>query len=317
MPLASRLRTLCALVLLWVVPSITAAAPTDSTDAAFALTVDDRTITRSVMTVQAHPGEQVRLETSRPTASLQSDALPPDAFSRTATGTWQVSAPESPGLYPLVVSDTTGAASIRLQVFVLQPWDHDGQTVAGYRVGQYEQRARRGLETYEPPEGFVKVTADNQEVRLSPNFRLEQFLCKQTDETPQFALVQTRLLQTLEDVLQAVRDRGHEAATLHVMSGFRTPYYNRSIGNDTEYSRHLYGDAADIFVDTDGDAWMDDLTGDGDVTRADAEYLAELVEEAAGGTPDAPFEGGLGVYGPASHRGPFVHVDLRGYQARW
>ncbi|WP_376696195.1 hypothetical protein [Wenzhouxiangella sp. EGI_FJ10305] len=27
--------------------------------------------------------------------------------------------------------------------------------------------------------------------------------------------------------------------------------------------------------------------------------------------------GGLGLYGPRSHRGPFVHVDARGNAARW
>ena len=27
--------------------------------------------------------------------------------------------------------------------------------------------------------------------------------------------------------------------------------------------------------------------------------------------------GGLGIYGPAPHRGPFIHVDVRGEAARW
>jgi uncharacterized protein YcbK (DUF882 family) len=172
------------------------------------------------------------------------------------------------------------------------------------------------LDTYEPPAGFIEVTAENRDARISPNFRLEQFLCKQTDATPQYALVRTRLLQRLERVLGALNARGHDVPTLYVMSGYRTPYYNRAIGNTTEYSRHLYGDAADVFVDTDGDRWMDDLTGDGRATRADARYLARLVKAIP--TPgDRQFHGGLGVYGPASHRGPFVHVDLRGYRARW
>jgi len=30
-----------------------------------------------------------------------------------------------------------------------------------------------------------------------------------------------------------------------------------------------------------------------------------------------PFIGGLGIYGPKPHRGPFVHVDVRGFRARW
>jgi hypothetical protein len=214
------------------------------------------------------------------------------------------------------VTDTTTGAAVRLQVFVLTPWDHDGATLEGYRIGHYEMQARGDLAAYEPPAGFIEVTAENRDARVSPNFRLSQFLCKQTTDTPQFALVRTRLLQRLETVLAALNRRGHDVPTLHVMSGYRTPYYNRAIGNTTEYSRHLYGDAADIFVDVDDDRWMDDLTGDGRATEADARYLARLVRRRP--TPgDDRFRGGLGVYGPASHRGPFVHVDLRGYRARW
>jgi hypothetical protein len=183
-------------------------------------------------------------------------------------------------------------------------------------MGAYEETARGGRERYEPPEGFVRVTEANQDARVSPNFRLHQFLCKQTDDTPQYALVQPRLLRTLEAVLATLNDRGHDAPTLHVMSGFRTPYYNRAIGNTTEYSRHLYGDAADIFVDTDRDGYMDDLTGDGRVTEADAERLANIVASIPTEGQDT-FVGGLSTYSPASHRGPFVHLDLRGTRARW
>ena len=50
---------------------------------------------------------------------------------------------------------------------------------------------------------------------------------------------------------------------VNVMSAFRTARTYRSIGNRTIYRRHLYGDAADIFVDADGDGPMDDLNGDG------------------------------------------------------
>ncbi len=230
--------------------------------------------------------------------------------------TWTVRMPARPGLYPLVIRDAANGVATQLQVFVLEPWDHKGRVLNGYRVGRYEQTARHGRERYEPPEGFVRVTDDNRSAQVSPHFRLDQFLCKQTEETPQYALVKPRLLRALEGVVEGLRERGHSLSTLHIMSGYRTPYYNRSIGNTTEYSRHLYGDAADIFVDTDGDGWMDDLTGDGRVTVGDAEYLAAVVRSVPTDGADA-FVGGLGVYGPASHRGPFVHLDLRGQQARW
>ena len=82
-------------------------------------------------------------------------------------------------------------------------------------------------------------------------------------------------------------------------------------------SRHLYGDAADIYVDDDGDGQMDDLNEDGAVDVQDARLLAEIVEAQRDEPWYAPFVGGLGVYGPAPHRGPFIHVDTRGEPVRW
>ncbi len=297
------------------------AAPPDSStftrgEGAFSVQFGDETIRHRVMAVPVRPDTSLRLAAAAdPSAGYRVDA--PEGTVRAASGhRWQFSAPSTPGLYPVTVTDTTSGAAVRLQVFVLRPWDHEGRRLDGYRIGRYEQEPLGGRERYEPPAGFIEVTPENKDVPVSPNFRLEQFLCKQADGAPQFALVRTRLLRRLETVLAVLNDRGHAVPTLHVMSGYRTPYYNRAIGNTTEYSRHLYGDAADIFVDVDDDGWMDDLTGDGRATEADARYLARLVRRRP--TPgDDRFEGGLGVYGPASHRGPFVHVDLRGERARW
>lgn len=307
----------CFLLLLLGSPGLAAGFEVNPDTASLVVQFEDETIVRPVMAVSVLPGEQALLRTSTPSASVRQAQSSPGTVFRISTNSWRFVAPKSPGLYPLLVTDSSREASIRLQVFVLRPWDPDRRSLAGYRVGHYQERARRGLETYEPPEGFMKVTAENRAVRLSPNFHLEQFLCKQTDEIPQFVLVRTRLLQRLEQVLHTVRERGHDAPTLHVMSGFRTPYYNRAIGNTTKYSRHLYGDAADIFIDADRDGEMDDLTGDDRAGREDANYLARVVRAVSTSGTDDQFEGGLGIYGPASHRGPFVHVDLRGYPARW
>jgi uncharacterized protein YcbK (DUF882 family) len=106
--------------------------------------------------------------------------------------------------------------------------------------------------------------------------------------------------------------------SLHVMSGYRTPWYNRAIGNTTNFSRHAYGDAADVFVDNDRNDWMDDLSGDGRATVADARVLSAAVEAMAQSAWYAPFAGGLGVYESSPpRRGPFIHIDTRGHRARW
>ena len=61
-----------------------------------------------------------------------------------------------------------------------------------------------------------------------------------------------------------------------VMSGFRTPQYNATGGDTTgrdELSRHMFGDASDVFVDNDGDGRMDDLNGDGRIDYRDAQVI--------------------------------------------
>jgi uncharacterized protein YcbK (DUF882 family) len=125
------------------------------------------------------------------------------------------------------------------------------------------------------------------------------------------------MLIKLETLLEASNERGWKADTFFVMSGFRTPYYNRSIGNTTSTSRHLYGGAADIWIDHDGDGQMDDLNRDGKINRQDARVLADLAESLSErGGRDWP-AGGIGIYNATAAHGPFLHIDARGYKARW
>jgi len=101
------------------------------------------------------------------------------------------------------------------------------------------------------------------------------------------------------------------------MSGYRTPYYNQLIGN-VRYSRHLWGDAADIFIDEDPrDDTMDDLNGDCKIDYRDAKILFDIAEELFSDPQLSHFQGGLGWYKTSSAHGPFVHVDVRGWRARW
>ena len=62
------------------------------------------------------------------------------------------------------------------------------------------------------------------------------------------------------------------------MSGYRTPFYNKQL-DDTTYSLHQWGRAADIFLDKDGNGVMDDFDGDA-ITRNDAVALAGVLELA-------------------------------------
>lgn len=227
---------------------------------------------------------------------------------------WRWTAPVKPGIYAARV-ERAGGAAIDLTLVVAHPASHvEGGTLHGYRIGSYVPEPLRGLDAYRPPTAFVEVRSEDRDVLVSPHFTLGQFLCKQPGE-PRFIAFSGPLVHKLEAILAAVNAQGPEAATLEVMSGFRTPAYNRAIGNTTVYSRHLWGDAADIFVDRDADGEMDDLNGDGRSTVADARKLSALVERVEGSHGLRP--GGMGVYRRNAVHGPFVHVDARGYRARW
>ena len=109
-----------------------------------------------------------------------------------------------------------------------------------------------------------------------------------------------------------------EVRHVGIISGFRTPWYNEHGGNTdgrASLSRHMYGDAMDFYIDNDGDQGMDDLNGDGRVDVADARVLAAAADGVETAHPG--LVGGIGVYRPTgAHRG-FVHLDTRGYRARW
>lgn len=250
---------------------------------------------------------------------------------------WWWRAPETPGIYALEIvaagrSGSEGGATrieraaaeageatdrVRINVLVLHPRSHiEGGNLHGFKIGEYASRPLNGLDVYRPPEGFVEVGPGDDDILVSPHFTLGQFLSKQAG-TPRFVAFSTPLVLKLEAVLAAANEAGHTTPTFYVMSGFRTPWYNRSIGNTTIYSRHLWGDAADIFIDVDGDGEMDDLDGNGRRDVNDARLLATIVDrvEREGGPGVRP--GGLGIYRRNAHHGPFVHVDARGQAARW
>ena len=56
---------------------------------------------------------------------------------------------------------------------------------------------------------------------------------------------------------------------------------------------------------------------DGEVNLLDAAVLYDLVEGLRGESSYKQFIGGLGLYGTTAEHGPFIHIDVRGYRARW
>lgn len=189
--------------------------------------------------------------------------------------------------------------------------------VNGYRIGTWPAEKTRRTGDYAPPDGFIEVTRENQDTYVSKHFRLKDFLTKnQADVWPKYLVLDLQLIDKLELVIQELNAMGHEVTGLHVMSGFRTPQYNGPGGNGrAKFSRHTYGDAADVWVDEDANGYMDDLNRDGKINTADAAILVAAVERIEERYPE--LIGGAGVYKANRVHGPFVHIDARGRAARW
>jgi len=264
------------------------------------------------------PGETVTFKLVAPGQAPGYVAQPAGGeLAQLGTGRWEWTSPREPGLYPIEVVAADGGDAVTLQAFVVVPYDEleDG-LLNGYRIGRYPKKPHNGLPEYEPPTGFVEVTPENEDVLVSPHFRLGQFLCKQSADSRRYVVLNERLLHVLECALARVNEAGYRASTFHIMSGYRTPAYNRAIGN-VRYSLHQWGAAADIFIDENGDGVMDDLNGDGVSDIRDADVLYRLVDDATTQPEANGLIGGLAKYSPTAAHGPFVHVDVRDYKTRW
>jgi len=193
-------------------------------------------------------------------------------------------------------------------------------SVGSYRIGFWpEEKGRLRSEAYENPEGFIEVTPQNQDTRISEHFRLKDFLTHdQHDVWPKYLVLREPLLDKLELVISDLEDRGIPARNVQVLSGFRTPQYNQNLGDESgraRDSRHQFGDAADIFIDSNHDGRMDDLNRDGRVNMRDVRVILAAVERVERQYPD--LIGGTGIYHSTGSHGPFAHIDVRGSRARW
>lgn len=269
------------------------------------------------------PNQEVAISLNKP--SVGKNNFPPLLFSLLENGaaivekkekaTWV--APSIPGVYELILQPNFGEQS-KLLFFVMYPASKvvNGR-LNGYTIGQYPKEALNGQEIYKPPMGFVEVTKQNQDIWVSPHYQLKQFLCKQNQGFPKYVVLRTRLLRKLEFLTEVSAEKGYTKNGFTIMSGYRTPYYNSLIKNK-KYSRHQWGGAADIYIDENPkDGVMDDLNKDGKITVADAQVLWNLVESYYVKPEYKPMIGGLGLYKANAAHGPFVHVDVRGFRARW
>lgn len=115
---------------------------------------------------------------------------------------------------------------------------------------------------------------------LSDNFKVREFKCRDGSD-------EVKIDDALVELLQRIRNHFGKAVT--IVSGYRSPSYNKQISGATK-SQHMYGRAADIQIT-------------GVKPRVIAEYAESLNVK------------GLGLYDYPT--GGFVHVDTRSARARW
>ena len=220
-----------------------------------------------------------------------------------------------------VYAAADGDAGLPFHFITMRPFtDKVAGRIGAYRIGFFPEE-RRGARSasYVNPEGFLEVTADNQDTHVSEHFRLGDFLTHdQVRVWPKYLVLREPLVDKLELVIAELRTMGVSVDRMRVMSGFRTPQYNArgvGAGGRAQDSRHQYGDAADVYIANGSRDWMSDLNGDGRVDARDAQVLALAAERVEARNPE--LVGGVGIYKATSAHGPFVHIDVRGTRARW
>ena len=322
----NRRRWLSKSKLTWIVllgltcwPSGNYAAQFSAEKTGFTVRANGLDVPYKIMSLFALPKEKIDLEILSPELNGRYRLYASQVEERwLGTNRWQLQAPEQTGVYTLTLTDPQQIRSMTLNLIVMVPFKAlRGEYLNGYRIGTYPKPSHKKLPIYNSPKGFLEVTPGNADLRLTPHFKLSQFLCKQQSSFPKYIVLEERLLLKLELILEKVNQNGYPCQTFQIMSGYRTPYYNKTIGN-VQYSCHIYGAAADIYIDEyPKNDVMDDLNRDGRVDYRDAAVLYDIVDKLYGQEPYKLLVGGLGRYKSTSHHGPFVHVDVRGFPARW
>lgn len=155
----------------------------------------------------------------------------------------------------------------------------DGRVIPFFLVWKLKREKTTEPEGEKP---MVEINAYSKAAdggkKLSGNFKVREFACKDGSDA---VLVAPRLVM----VLQTIRDHFGMAVTIN--SGYRTPQYNTKVGG-VAHSQHCYGTAADIVVR-------------GQTPAAVAAYARKIM----------PDWGGVGIYGR------FCHIDVREAKADW
>jgi hypothetical protein len=254
------------------------------------------------------PGGQVSLSTPDTAAVWRfSTGDPLDASGAEVDWT----APRSHGVYTVTLS-AGGISQVYSIIIPVESSRWRTATLNSFPIGYYGGGNDRDAN----PSWFIELTSGSMGVRISTHFTLGEFLGHVEGQFPQYMALDLALVDKLEAVIDELETLYPEALDVNVMSGFRTPVYNSAIGNDTDMSLHLYGKAADVWIESfPPNNLMDDIDRNKRVDVGDGQYLVDATRrvEACGGV----CVGGASAYRWTPQHGPFTHIDVRGRPACW
>ncbi len=271
--------------------------------------------TANISVCAEHGGKPIKGTYTSPSSSRSEEAT-----------TLRFAVPEEPGLKRI---DFTTQGCPTVSVYCLVPFhapDAVSGTVAGVSIGKYPNpsqgtdKVREYPSRHVAPTYFVEINEQTESLKLSPIVKIGDLVCPTSKENPtrhvNFAPVDYSLIIKVEAGWQLFSARNPEIPNWRFISWFRTPAHNKR-ERGSSFSRHIYGDALDIIVDLNDDWRMDDLNGDRRIDMKDALVIASVFEELE--TTFALPWGGVGTYeypGDES-MGAAVHIDTRGFWARW
>ena len=138
-------------------------------------------------------------------------------------------------------------------------------------------------------ESMVRTYKKGVKVQLAPNFKSTEFDCNGKG-----CCTETLIHDTLIEVLQDVRNFFGKSVNLNC--GFRCETHNAKVSGASKNSKHILGLAADIVVK-------------GENPMRVGRYIEKRFAEKG-------IKGRIGIYTWDAKTGGFVHVDVRGSDAR-
>jgi uncharacterized protein YcbK (DUF882 family) len=193
--------------------------------------------------------------------------------------------------------------------------------INGFEIGKYPDPSRMSNpDLHRPPDYFYYLEKKVLGRFISDNVRLGDLGYDGRAPLPQYIALDYELVKKLELLKSELISLDLPSRFHFVGGGFISPKSNkkrtRKSSAAADLSRHMWGEAADFYIDEDPlDEIMDDMNQDGVIDVRDAFFIRDILTELEESGLCTP--GGVGVYSPPRNSQVQLHVDVRGFSTRW